>query len=513
MAELDQGHSFVFVSDSMSLSDKLLRQFGRLYVSPTSLPRILAADVYWRLAAGVEWLAALRQMVNDAFGDAGQSELAAFGDSVTSVNYRLTAVTSIFNGDLFLHGFLVDAAQWREYEQCEHFLVRAGSLGNEHAALLDYVRQHANAVYINLVQDPGLYAVWNMGVRLSTAPYLTSANLDDRRAPEHAATLSDYLDKHADIALVSAELRVTATPDMPWSSSNDQWLMFSGIDIGKYGVEKLFNTTTTGIGSHNLPHCMPVWRRILHTKAGYFSEEKYGPSADWALWVRAGLLGSRFAFLPSPMGLYLRHAESYWRRTPAQHFDRRIVAEFENCALHGVRLNRLDLTLRQRVEETQAAFLAGDPLGIVVGLIDCILRLRHFNTHETEWISSHRLVDWMALHWLGLSGFVSFIDRRTALQFEMTDPLDNALSLIFELMHEFSASENSSSNNLQPWLEQALIDAYLLMKSITALVGMAYLRRIQGRTLLERTLLDLAVRRDPYAFEAAIKRVYRSEAA
>jgi hypothetical protein len=37
---------------------------------------------------------------------------------------------------------------------------------------------------------------------------------------------------------------------------------------------------------HNIPHCMPVWRKAVHDKFGYFDEPRFGTFADWAFWLK-----------------------------------------------------------------------------------------------------------------------------------------------------------------------------------------------------------------------------------
>ena len=49
-------------------------------------------------------------------------------------------------------------------------------------------------MFINLTEDPGLYEVWNRAIRLSTARYLSSANIDDRRDPDQLTELLAVLD-------------------------------------------------------------------------------------------------------------------------------------------------------------------------------------------------------------------------------------------------------------------------------------------------------------------------------
>ena len=498
----------VHISSSMTLSDKLLHRFDLILVHPSSLPSIWATDIFFRLTGESDWVDALCSALVDATDERWRCQLDEWLAKVAPAGFRASVLTSIHDGSEFLQGFLEDVANWISYSQYEHFLIRADSQGNEHADLLDHVRQHDNAVYINLVQDPGLYAVWNLGARLSSAEYLTNANLDDRRAPEHLSTLVDYLEEHPDISVVSTQLRVTTQPNLAWAGSDDSALLFKSKEIACYAADRLFIRDSSGVRSYNLPHCMPVWRRSLHLHAGFFREKRFGPSADWAFWSGAGLLGFRFAFLASPMGLYLRHAESYWRRKSAQDFDQRIVAEYADMALQGIRLSRDDFTLRQRIDETLAAYRDGDSLGILSGLLDCALRLLHLDLVDSNISASRELIDLMAKRWLGMPEFVLFVDLRQKILRDMNTPLNNIANFIIELLHEYPELELESSTRFHACIERAMLDYFMMTRSILPLLALAYLRHRQNRFAEEARLLFLASKHAPQTFQAEKDTVY-----
>src|SRR5690606_15870882 len=177
--------------------------------------------------------------------------------------------------------------------------------------------------------DPGLYEVWNLGARLARGRYLSNANIDDRRAPEHLTRLQAILDSHPEIDVASTALRVTKERNTSWQDSESCHVGFGDGGDLRVTVDGLFKATSSGLRSRNLPNCMPLWRRSLHARLGWFDEKRYGPSADWAFWVRAGMQGSSFYLSAELLGLYLRDEESYWHRDPAnREADRRIVAEY-----------------------------------------------------------------------------------------------------------------------------------------------------------------------------------------
>lgn len=305
----DDGDTFAFVADSAALTRKLLFNIPRLYVAPRSAPGRVDALVHSLPLA---------------------EELPP--EPVRSKR-RVTLVSSIYNGDEYLDGFLSNMATLHGYEEFEHLLIRAGSPGNEHGRLVDHVLTHPGAAYIHLARDPGLYAVWNLGARLATGRYLSNANIDDRRDPEHVAKLQAVLDAKPEISVASASLRVSTQKNLSWEDSSGCPLMFPDTPAQEYQASSLFRHTRNGLASRNLPHCMPIWRRGLHVFSGGFNERRYGPSADWAFWLRAGRRGIRYYFSDEPLGLYLRDDSTYWRRNKDNAgFDLRIVTEFGDVA-------------------------------------------------------------------------------------------------------------------------------------------------------------------------------------
>ncbi len=304
----DSGGDFAYLCDSGGLTRKLLLNLPRLYIQPHLPPLRVDGFFYWKArAVRAVWLS----------------------PSLRPAGHSVTLLSSIFRGDEYLDGFLVNSACLQGYADCQHFLIRAASPGKEHARLLRHVREHPAAVYLNLATDPGLYQVWNLGVRLATGRYLSNANIDDRRAPAQLAHLQALLDQDGEVVAASAALRISQQRNLDWDGSADCPVWFGGLGAPVYGVADLFRSTGDGLVSNNLLHCMPVWRRSLHTRLGEFDEPRYGPSADWAFWLHAGRQGARFKFSDQPLGLYLQDEASYWRRDATNRkFDARIAAEF-----------------------------------------------------------------------------------------------------------------------------------------------------------------------------------------
>ncbi len=232
---------------------------------------------------------------------------------------RVTIVTSCFKGDQYIDQFLKDITQQTIFSQCELMLINPNSPQNEDSVIVKYLLRYPNIIYIKLDYDPGLYEVWNMGVRLGQGEYATNANLDDRRFPAHLEQHVKALDENPDVDMVSAPLYVTYEKNETWdnNTAHDLWFVnfpdyYTAKDLF---LEEEVNGVKTGkIVSQNLAHCMPVWRKSIHEKNGYFDEETYGTSCDWEFWLRCGVNGSKYMLLKEPLGLYLEDPNSHNRR-------------------------------------------------------------------------------------------------------------------------------------------------------------------------------------------------------
>jgi glycosyltransferase involved in cell wall biosynthesis len=302
----------VYLGGSSALSLNLLERFNVFSLHPRDRPCLIDRSLYWVIRSSVLEPTSL-QLLSDV-DRVLPGRIREWWSEIRPVGSTVTLISSIYDGDRFLPQFLENMSSLNGYDQTEHLLIRAASPGNEHPLLLNHVSQYENAAYVDLVVDPGLYEVWNRAARWARAPYLSTANIDDRRAPQHLNRLVEVLERRPEIDVASSTLRVTHEPNTPWERSTNDEVMFAHASTEEYGVESLLTGSRGQIRSYNIPHCMPVWRRELHAKHGGFDELSYGPSADWEFWLRVGTDGVRFLLLNEPLGLFLRADSSYWAR-------------------------------------------------------------------------------------------------------------------------------------------------------------------------------------------------------
>lgn len=245
----------------------------------------------------------------------------------------ITALSVLIKCEAFLPRFFENLRTFEAPERTELLLF---VLPHDVERIDAWVDSHLRAFEVRRLvveQDPGLYGLWNQGATLARGRYLTNLNPDDLRAPWHIRRCVDWLDGHPDFGLVCGQIAYGDNLNDRWHGGwqAPDWLAPLR---GEFRAENLFTldrVTGRPLSSKNIPHCMPVWRRSVHDRAGWFDEARYGPSADWAFWLHAMEQGLRGWLIPEVMGLFHRNPESYWQvHGRGESFDRRILRRYEH---------------------------------------------------------------------------------------------------------------------------------------------------------------------------------------
>lgn len=211
------------------------------------------------------------------------------------INPRVTIVTSVFNCDEFIEGFLKDIVQQTIFNECELLMINANSPGNEEEVIRRYMEQYPNITYVRLDEDPGLYGVWNLGIRMARSEYVTNANTDDRLSFNCYALHLQALDEHLEVDLVYSDYLQTKGVN----ESIDCNTAYEQSDLPEF---------EPGYMGKCLPNNHPMWRILMHEKYGYF-DESYFSAGDWEMWCRAVEGGSLFKKVPGRLSLVYHNPE------------------------------------------------------------------------------------------------------------------------------------------------------------------------------------------------------------
>ncbi|MDO6709124.1 glycosyltransferase [Aliiglaciecola sp. 2_MG-2023] len=315
---LNSQQDFLIVSSIASLSYEVINRFDVIWVRITELDLTIHKSLYFRNFQSLD---------------------VKFNYNLHDLSWyetQCSIITSVYDGDLYMDAFLESTEKLDNYNRFEHFIVLPNSPGNEFPALLNYATKHQNVLFLYLNQDPGLYAVWNMAIRLSNSPYITNANVDDFRAPEHVRKLVAELDLNSDAVAAASALYISNSPNEVFSKNCDLPVWYETSEPELVDGQSIIKKLDKKLVAHNFLHCMPVWRAELHVFYGYFDEAFAGPSADWEFWMRCAQNNSKFIKQGETLGVHYKAPESYWRRKTKgtdNDYNATIMAHYidENC--------------------------------------------------------------------------------------------------------------------------------------------------------------------------------------
>lgn len=202
---------------------------------------------------------------------------------------KVSIITSIYNGDQYIEGFLKDITSQTIFKDCELLLMDANSPGNEFTIIKEYLEKFPNIHYTRFDKDPGLYGIWNLGIRSAQAEFITNANLDDRLATNCYEDHYNALIKNPDIDLVYSDVYLTHKPNETFAKNTAKYI----VQYPEFSIESMILC---------LPNNHPMWRKSMHKKSGYFNTT-FKSAGDFEMWLRAVSRGAKFLKVSGIYGL------------------------------------------------------------------------------------------------------------------------------------------------------------------------------------------------------------------
>ena len=245
-------------------------------------------------------------------------------------NPRVSIITSIYKADDQIEGFLEDIVEQTYFDKCELVIVDGASPGKEFGTINEYQKRHSNILYHRLEKDPGIYGCWNHAILNSSGQYLTNANVDDRRAFSQIEEFVSVLDADSGLDMVYSQTFVTRNPNETFYDNSSNYQLYPTHPFSKEAMVKC------------LPGCQPLWRRDMHSKAGYF-DSSYRFAGDWEMWLRAVRSGSRFTMLDGVYGLYYHNPDGLSTNVSSQkeRFDEEKKVFWEYTDIFGLQTTNL----------------------------------------------------------------------------------------------------------------------------------------------------------------------------
>lgn len=305
----------------------------------------------------------------------------------------ISIISCLFNADRHIDGFLENFRRQTIYENTEHLFLNVYP-SHKHPdeinrKVLNHINDYPQSKYVILMEDPGLYEVWNIGIKIASATLLTNANIDDRNAPDYLEKNVSYMNWKKNVDLTASIVRVTKNENETWDQNNyrEEWYGKKKIDLNKnldltnqlgslniitnkHGefeefcenreekiniikktalrdrysiyvrytdfsfVDMFVDWHNNGeIISYNIPHCSPVWRKSLHDRFGFFDETNYGTYADKEFWLRCSSGGAVFNLIQEPLVLYLENPNSHNRRLGSKKLLNKLIEKYYKSSI------------------------------------------------------------------------------------------------------------------------------------------------------------------------------------
>ena len=212
----------------------------------------------------------------------------------------ISAIVSSYGAEAFMEECLEDLEQQTMAQKMEIIVVDAASPENERAIVSRFQERCRNITYLRTPTRIGVYAAWNLALRIARGRYITPFSTNDRLRPDAYELLARALDEHPDVTLVYGDTYLTELPHQTFSQHHRVG-MWKWPD---YDYDTLLRKC--GVGPH------PMWRRTIHEAVGYF-DETYIALGDQDFWIR---LGARHKLLHIPVvtGLYWHSPEGLSNR-------------------------------------------------------------------------------------------------------------------------------------------------------------------------------------------------------
>jgi hypothetical protein len=244
---------------------------------------------------------------------------------------KITIITSVYKADQLIHNYLKHITNLNGFELCRLLLYNIVDShqndNNVEKLIIEYSNTYDNIEHIKIKEDPGLYEIWNMGVRESDTEFITNANLDDFRHPDYLIKALYYMDENI-VDLYSSNYYTTKQLPTKWDDikkiqinrQTNKKIKAKYPIINKqyiYRYDNMFQLNKDYTYKKNCyPHCAPVWRRALHMIDGeikiLFDEDQFGACADYEFWIRSSKYhNSKFLLDYNPMVLYYEGTTNY----------------------------------------------------------------------------------------------------------------------------------------------------------------------------------------------------------
>lgn len=200
---------------------------------------------------------------------------------------------SFYKGEKFINGYLKDIFKQSIFKDVEFIFLDCNSPEGEKHYILPLAQKYENIKYHKLDSDPGLYAAWNKAVDICSSSIVGNWNIDDRKNPESLEILLNEFDNDPDLDMTYGATYISRIANEIFE------------DNVQNEIYPCYRHSLNNLLQHNSPHCMPLWKKSIHDKIGYFNTQ-YDTVSDAELWLKLAVYGGKIRECNNIVGLY------YW---------------------------------------------------------------------------------------------------------------------------------------------------------------------------------------------------------
>ena len=309
LKDLGSCERFVFIPTSPETLSRVVVEARMMGLKVAANNLVGAVGEPWFRLKG-EDLIQYMENKREEIGDLIQSVIE---DQSASIDKPLVSIISTFyEAEDFLEGYLDNITSQVLFEQCELILIDACSPGKEREIVDGYVRTHNNIRYYRLDQKEKITPCLNSAVKRAKADFITFAFVDDVKKENCIETLYNELIKEPTVDLVYGDVAVVAEKNLKFEQRDTSTTLFDH-SRHEFSRENMIKC---------LPGPMPLWRKSLHEKVGFF-DTKQDYADDWEMWLRAVNAGSQFKKVNEIVGLYYTGGRSFQEDEEELNFEQR----------------------------------------------------------------------------------------------------------------------------------------------------------------------------------------------
>jgi GT2 family glycosyltransferase/Flp pilus assembly protein TadD len=224
-----------------------------------------------------------------------ESRVASAGIKAAGDVPLISVIVSSYCAEAFMQECLEDLERQTMSRHMEIIVVDAASPENERAIVSAFQGRYKNITYLRTPTRIGVYAAWNLALKLTTGTYVTPFSTNDRLRHDAYEILARTLDEHPEVALVYGDTYLTRHPHEAFEHHQREGIW----QWPEYNYRDLCRRCLVG------PH--PMWRRSVHQDVGFF-DESFVALGDQDFWLRLGA-SRQLLHISEVTGLYWRSPE------------------------------------------------------------------------------------------------------------------------------------------------------------------------------------------------------------